>query len=110
FPNYKERQNEEPEDLKARLVYQSRKRGTLEIGLLLSTFASKFLPTMTDEQLKDYDQLINKPGNEWDLYYWIIGSKPTPDEFNTPVMTLLRTFAMNEQKELRITQPALEEK
>ena len=35
YPNFKERTDEKIEKLKARLVYQSRKRGTLEIGILL---------------------------------------------------------------------------
>lgn len=39
-----------------RLIYQSRKRGMLENGLLLSTFAAKFLGQMSDKQLQEYDK------------------------------------------------------
>lgn len=38
YQNFKERTDEKIERLKARLVYQSRKRGTLEIGILLRLF------------------------------------------------------------------------
>lgn len=47
---------------------QSRKRGTLESGLLLSTFAAAELASMTPAQLDQYDRLLDE--NDWDLYYW----------------------------------------
>ncbi|KAH7148590.1 Flavinator of succinate dehydrogenase-domain-containing protein [Dactylonectria macrodidyma] len=53
---------------RARLVYQSRKRGTLESDLLLSTFASKHLPTLSPALLDQYDLLLDE--NDWDIYYW----------------------------------------
>lgn len=52
-----ERRNESTETLRARLVYQSRKRGMLEGDLLLSTFASENLPSMTHEELLEYDRV-----------------------------------------------------
>lgn len=47
---------------------QSRKRGTLESDLLLSTFASKHLPTLAPNLLDQYDLLLDE--NDWDIYYW----------------------------------------
>jgi succinate dehydrogenase assembly factor 2 len=43
--------------LRARLVYQSRKRGTLESDLLLSTFAKDELKTMNEAELKEFDRV-----------------------------------------------------
>lgn len=43
--------------LRARLVYQSRKRGMLEGDLLLSTFAAENLPRMSLEELKEFDRV-----------------------------------------------------
>ncbi|KAK4178351.1 putative early meiotic induction protein 5, mitochondrial precursor [Triangularia setosa] len=62
------RVGEEPDVMRARLLYQSRKRGTLESDLLLSTFAASFLPTMTPAQLAEYDRFLDE--NDWDIYYW----------------------------------------
>ncbi|TPX15684.1 uncharacterized protein E0L32_000018 [Thyridium curvatum] len=62
------RVGEDPETMRARLLYQSRKRGTLESDLLLSTFASQNLPAMTPEQLRQYDRFLDE--NDWDIYYW----------------------------------------
>ncbi|KAJ4306169.1 Succinate dehydrogenase assembly factor 2 mitochondrial [Collariella sp. IMI 366227] len=62
------RVGEDPATMRARLLYQSRKRGTLESDLLLSTFASAHLATMTPAQLTEYDLFLDE--NDWDIYYW----------------------------------------
>jgi hypothetical protein len=51
------RKNEPIDVLRARLVYQSRKRGMLEGDLLLSTFAAENLPRMSLEELKEFDRV-----------------------------------------------------
>ena len=43
--------------MRARLVYQSRKRGTLESDLLLSTFARERLGGMSEEELREFDKV-----------------------------------------------------
>jgi succinate dehydrogenase flavin-adding protein (antitoxin of CptAB toxin-antitoxin module) len=62
------RTGEDTNTKRARLLYQSRKRGTLESDLLLSTFAATNLPTMTPAQLHEYDLFLDE--NDWDIYYW----------------------------------------
>ncbi|KAE8606954.1 hypothetical protein XENTR_v10010942 [Xenopus tropicalis] len=108
LPPWKERLNETPEIKRARLVYESRKRGMLENCILLSLFAKKYLSSMTDTQLSQYDRLINMPSNDWDLYYWATGAQETPKEFNNEVMDLLKEFAKNKDMEQRLRQPDLE--
>src|SRR5258707_999436 len=51
------RENEPVDVLRARLVYQSRKRGILEGDLLLSTFAAENLSRMSLEELKEFDRV-----------------------------------------------------
>lgn len=51
------RPNEKLETMRARLVYQSRKRGTLESDLLLSTFAKDNLSLMDETEMKEYDKV-----------------------------------------------------
>ncbi|KAL5596825.1 hypothetical protein BROUX41_006491 [Berkeleyomyces rouxiae] len=62
------RSGESDETMRARLRYQSRKRGILESDLLLSTFAAAYLPHMTRPQLEAYDKFMDE--NDWDIYYW----------------------------------------
>jgi len=47
IPPYVEKSDESVETKRSRLMYQSRKRGMLENGLLLGSFASKHLTGMT---------------------------------------------------------------
>ncbi|XP_018420689.1 PREDICTED: succinate dehydrogenase assembly factor 2, mitochondrial [Nanorana parkeri] len=109
LPVWKERIGETPEVKRARLVYESRKRGMLENCILLSLFAKKYLNTMTDTQLSQYDRLINEPSNDWDIYYWATGAQEPPEEFNNEIMHLLQEYAKNREMEQRLRQPDLEE-
>ncbi|CAO1384848.1 unnamed protein product [Diamesa hyperborea] len=110
IPIYKQKENETLELQKARLVYQSRKRGMLENGLLLSTFAQRYLSGMDKKQTKLYDDLINLPTNDWDIFYWATNVKPTPEEYNTEIMDMLKKHVGNEKREQRLKQPGLYEK
>lgn len=51
------RPDEKEDTLRARLTYQSRKRGILECDLLLSTFAREELSTMSHVDLMEYDKV-----------------------------------------------------
>ncbi|KAJ3726769.1 Flavinator of succinate dehydrogenase-domain-containing protein [Lentinula raphanica] len=95
-----ERPHESLETLRARLVYQSRKRGTLESDLLLSTFARDNLKIMSEEELKEYDKLLDEP--DWDIYYWATGKRTPPDRWaNTVLLEKLSLHAKNEGKVVR---------
>lgn len=75
-PVQSRRPDESLEQQRARLLYQTRKRGMLEGDLLLSTFAKKHLPTMSAEELNEFDQLLDEP--DWDIFYWSVGARPIP--------------------------------
>ena len=109
IPDWQKREGEELKVLRARLLYQSRKRGMSENCLVLSHFAAKYLDTFDRAQLEEYDFLVNKPSNDWDLYYWIMQKKETPEEFNVPMMDLLKEYVKNEEMEIRSKQPNLKE-
>lgn len=74
-----DRTGESPETMRARLIYQTRKRGILETDLLLSTFARDFLPSMSVEEMKVFDKLLDEP--DWDIYYWSIEKRPAPERW-----------------------------
>jgi len=79
----------------------------LENGLLLSTFAHRYLNTMTEDQLSKYDRLINLPSNDWEIYYWATGVRETPEAFDNEIMDKLKSFVKNTEKENRTCQPDL---
>lgn len=51
------RRDESLETLRARLTYQTRKRGTLESDLIMSTFAKEHLRSLTRDELLELDQV-----------------------------------------------------
>ncbi len=52
--------------LRARLVYQTRKRGTLEADLILGTFAKENLSKMDETELKEFDKVsLQERLNGW---------------------------------------------
>ena len=51
------RPGEKVETMRARLVHQARKRGTLESDLVLSTFAKEQLATMDEAELREFDKV-----------------------------------------------------
>ncbi|XP_033269988.1 succinate dehydrogenase assembly factor 2, mitochondrial isoform X1 [Orcinus orca] len=108
LPPWQERTDESIETKRARLLYESRKRGMLENCILLSLFAKAHLHNMTEKQLNLYDRLINEPSNDWDIYYWATEAKPAPEIFENEVMALLRDFAKNKNREQRLRAPDLE--
>ncbi|KAH8254729.1 hypothetical protein KR032_011999, partial [Drosophila birchii] len=106
-PEYPARPDEPLETRKQRLLYQSRKRGMLENDLLLSTFVAKFLRDFNADQTAQYDRLINGVSNDWDIFYWATETKPTPPEFDTEIMKMLKEHVKNAEKVQRIRQPDL---
>ncbi|KAJ3515743.1 hypothetical protein NLJ89_g1565 [Agrocybe chaxingu] len=98
------RNNESIDTLRARLVYQSRKRGTLESDLLLSTFARDHLSSMPEAELKEYDKLLDEA--DWDIYYWATGERtPSQRWADSPLLEKLRIHARNEGKVVRKMPP-----
>ncbi len=74
------RGGESPAKLRARLTYQSRKRSSLESGLLLSTFARDFLPSMSMPQMREFDRLLAEP--DADIYSWAVGKRDAPKRWH----------------------------
>ncbi|KAG1823617.1 Flavinator of succinate dehydrogenase-domain-containing protein [Suillus subaureus] len=98
------RPGESKETLRARLIYQSRKRGTLESDLLLSTFARDHLGQMDETELKEYDKLLDEP--DWDIYYWATKSRTPPERWaKSSILEKLTVHAKNEGKVVRKMPP-----
>lgn len=97
-----ERSNEDRKTKIARLTYQSRKRGILETDLLLSRFAKCYLNEMSNEELTEYDQLLDEL--DWDIYYWATKNfdvTPLPDKWkNSKVLEKLQEYSANPDKEI----------
>lgn len=104
------RPNEPTETKRARLLWQSRKRGILETCVILGKFAKEHLPTLSREELDEYDEFMNE--NDWDIYYWITATpeapKPMPERWQrSELMKKMQSVGMNKNKEI-MQQPDLD--
>ena len=89
-------------------MYQSRKRGISENGILLSNFTADFLPKMTENEMNELDRIINDLHNEWDLYYWLTDAVPIPDDLKTnAILVSMKKYCMAEESKGRYLQPDL---
>jgi len=80
----------EPADQRQRrLRMRSARRGTKEMDLILGPFAQARLAQMPEEDLADYEALLEE--NDQDLYAWITG-RATPPERHGTVIELVRRF------------------
>ncbi|WVW81290.1 hypothetical protein I302_103281 [Kwoniella bestiolae CBS 10118] len=103
-----DRTGEDANTLRSRLIYQTRKRGTLETDLILSTFAKEFLPTMSVDEMKEFDKLLDEP--DWDIFYWSVQKREPPPRWkDTSLLKKLIQHAKNEGKVVRMM-PALMQK
>jgi succinate dehydrogenase assembly factor 2 len=96
------RHNENIDTKRARLVYQSRKRGILETDLLLAGFAKKYLHKFNAEELEEYDKLLDHL--DWDIYYWATRNydvTPLPKQWeNSKILKLLQEHSENKEKDI----------
>jgi len=106
-PSYPARVNESEEALRARLTWQSRKRGIAENCLILSTFFSEQGPKLPRKIVDQFDILINTVDSDWDLYYWMTGKEHPPPPYDNEVMKMLIEFTQNKDMKDRTQQPDL---
>lgn len=74
----------------------------MESDLLLSRFAKRYLSGFSQEELDEYDKLLDEP--DWDIYYWATKNydvTPLPDKWkNSKILKLLQEDAENKEKEI----------
>jgi antitoxin CptB len=77
-----------------RLRYRSWHRGTKELDLLLGKFAEQHLGDLSDGQLDAYEAILES--DEHDIYSWISGRAPVPDEHDNEVMAAILSFRLTD--------------
>ncbi|GAA5971268.1 hypothetical protein JCM3765_000967 [Sporobolomyces pararoseus] len=99
-PHPEGRDFEPTETLRKRLVYESRKRGILEMDLILSTFAKERLNDLNDRQLREYDRFLTLP--DWTIFYYVTGKSEAPEPWkSSQVLQELLNHSANKGKQVR---------
>mmetsp|Transcript_57059 Transcript_57059/g.66672 ORF Transcript_57059/g.66672 Transcript_57059/m.66672 type:complete len:214 (-) Transcript_57059:145-786(-) len=64
---------------KKRLIYRAKQRGWLEVDLLLGTYASKCVPSMTKGEMDEFERFVNL--ETIDIYNFLTFRADIPDKF-----------------------------
>lgn len=77
-----------------RIQFRSWHRGTQEADLLLGQFADRHLATMTDDELAQFEAVLELP--EPDLMAWYMGTADVPTDLLSPVLKSILNFKITE--------------
>lgn len=80
--------------LKKKLLYRSKNRGCRETDLILGKFAENFLDEMDNNELKDFEKILEE--NDSDIYKWLGYKKAAPSYINSKIMQKLLNFKIKE--------------
>lgn len=73
-----------------RLLFRAWHRGMREMDLLMGRFADAEIGSMSEEDLAEFESLIEVPDR--DLLGWITGEMETPGNYDRPVLRRLKRF------------------
>jgi antitoxin CptB len=73
-----------------RVRFRAWRRGFREADLILGPFADSHARDLSEADLDRFETLLELPDH--DLYAWIMGTEPTPAEFDHDLMARLRAF------------------
>ena len=84
---------ESDEARRKRMIYRSKQRGWLEADLLMGSWASMNVPTLTEKELDEYELLLKE--ETIDIYNYISAKDPLPPHLqNLGVMDKLQSYAL----------------
>jgi antitoxin CptB len=73
-----------------KLKFRAWRRGFREADLILGPFADNHVASFSPAQLDWFEVLLEQPDH--DLYAWIVGTAPTPAEFDGEIMNRIKQF------------------
>jgi antitoxin CptB len=76
------------DERRRKILFRAWRRGLREMDLVMGQFADAHLPAMSEDELDEFERLMNAPDPE--VLAWITGEAPTPEEFDTPLFARLR--------------------
>ncbi|MDZ4692657.1 succinate dehydrogenase assembly factor 2 [Terricaulis sp.] len=78
------------DDRRKKLKFRAWRRGFREIDLILGGFADHRLANLDDQQLDEFERLLDAP--DQDVFAWITNQAPAPAEYETETLALIRAF------------------
>jgi antitoxin CptB len=75
---------------KRRILFRAWHRGTREMDLMLGRFADSEIGRLAETEIAAFERLLDAP--EPDIYHWIMGTLPPPDDYDAPLLRRIREF------------------
>jgi antitoxin CptB len=75
------------DERRRRILFRAWRRGVREMDLIMGRFADAHLPTMNEDELAEFERLLEVPDPQ--VVAWIIGGEHPPREFDTPLFARL---------------------
>lgn len=72
------------DNFRKKLLYRSLHRGCKETDLLLGQFAEKHISNMSDEDLEEWNTILNQ--NDSDIVSWVMGRSDVPKQLQSEIM------------------------
>lgn len=73
-----------------RMLFRAWHRGMQEADFVYGRFADKHLPDMTDEELEQFDVLLELL--DQDVLDWVFGREPVPAAYDWPITRAMISF------------------
>lgn len=73
-----------------KLIHRANYRGFKEADLILGGFAKAHARDLNSVEIEQFEHLLAQ--KDHDIYDWISGAQPTPEEFNTPLFKKVCAF------------------
>ena len=80
----------ELDTIRRKLRFRAWHRGTKEADLIMGQFADANIETMNQTALEQFDALLD--AQDLDVYNWVIGKEPVPEEYDNDLMKAVRAF------------------
>ena len=78
------------DERRKRLRFRAWRRGFREIDLILGGFADRHIATLDASEVDAFEALLEM--RDLDVYDWIAGRTPPPDDHDTQLLVRLREF------------------
>ena len=76
------------DERRRRILFRAWRRGVREMDLIMGRFADAYLPTMNEDELAEFERLLDVPDTQ--ALAWIVGGEQAPPpEFLTPLFARL---------------------
>ena len=75
------------DERRRRILFRAWRRGVREMDLIMGRFADAHLPTMNEDELTEFERLLDVPDTQ--ALAWIMGGEAPPREFMTPLFARL---------------------